>query len=421
MIILRLFAWISLALLGAGCLAAPVWADPAAPVPGLRLTDAVRTALANNPDLLARLQEVGVSKADLVTAGLVNNPLVFASDRFPGGAAPAGSQSNTEYSISFDFLDLALRGLRTRVAGLQLQQAQAGATEAVNALTAKVTEAWYDLAAQQQILAQEQVILDGSQAASDLAQRQFDAGNISALDLNRQKAETSQIEIDVAGIEGDLHLAQSRLRVLLGEAPRGEIAVSGTLPPLPAHDPDEAGLETRAVASRPLATVARLGPEAAEQSLALQRKKAGLGEVRLGMDTETEVNGVTETGPNLSFALPIFNHNQGGMQRQQARLLQSRQRLLAVKQQIRLEVSSAYTHLETARRQDELYEQQLVPIRQRIMEQSQLHYNNMLLSVYTLLTDREAEAQAMHQQVEAQRNYWQARAELDRSVGSPTP
>ncbi|MHB2020876.1 MAG: hypothetical protein ACYCW6_28395 [Candidatus Xenobia bacterium] len=126
-----------------------------------------------------------------------------------------------------------------------------------------------------------------------------------------RKAETSQIRIDLTRIEGDLQQAKSRLRTLLGEPPDGDIAVTGSIPVLPSADPDEAALQARAIATRPLATEARLEPQAAEQSLALKRNEGGLGEVRLGFDRETEVAGFTETGPNLQFALPVLNHNQG--------------------------------------------------------------------------------------------------------------
>ena len=390
--------------------AAPAMAEP------LTLAGAVQQALRGNPELQATLQEVGITKADLTTAGLVKNPVLATSVRFPG--APS-ELVNTEYAVSFDFLDLAMRGLRTRLAGTQLQQAQGRAAEAVASLTAQVSQAWYDVAAGQQIMAQEQIVLDASQAASALAQRQFEAGALSDLDLNRQKAETSEINIEKIRLEGDRQVAVSRLRALIGEPPAGDLVVAGELPELPVPDPDEAALETQALQTRPLALVARTEPQALQQALTLQRKEAGLGEVRLGLDRETDADGITVTGPTLEIGLPVFNHNEGSIEKLQAQMAQSQQRIAAVEQQIRLEVRTAWTQMVTSHRQADLYAQELIPIRHRIMQESQLHYNQMLLSVFTLLTDREAEAQATREGLEARRDYWKACAELERSIGGP--
>ena len=58
-------------------------ACPQAP-PGTSLEEATQQALSSNADLQAPLADLGISQADLVTAGEVKNPQIFAQVRFPG-------------------------------------------------------------------------------------------------------------------------------------------------------------------------------------------------------------------------------------------------------------------------------------------------------------------------------------------------
>ena len=59
----------------------------------------------------------------------------------------------------------------------------------------------------------------------------------------------------------------------------------------------------------------------------------------------------------------------------------------------------------------------VLPLRERIVEQSQLHYNGMLLGVFQLLEARQAEIQSGRSYVESLRDYWIARTDLECAVG----
>ena len=59
----------------------------------------------------------------------------------------------------------------------------------------------------------------------------------------------------------------------------------------------------------------------------------------------------------------------------------------------------------------------VLPLRHRIIEESQLQYNAMQISLFDLLRVKQEEVNAARQSVEAQRDYWVARAELEQAVG----
>ncbi|HEX6837658.1 MAG TPA: TolC family protein, partial [Polyangia bacterium] len=64
------------------------------------------------------------------------------------------------------------------------------------------------------------------------------------------------------------------------------------------------------------------------------------------------------------------------------------------------------------------YQKTLVPLRERIVTLSQEQYNAMLLGVYQLLQAKQNELQTYREYIEAVRDYWIARADLERAVGT---
>src|SRR6266403_1382706 len=78
----------------------------------LTVDAAVQIALFNNRSLQATFEEIGISQADLVQAGLLKNPQFAASFRFPDRPPSA---ANTEYSIADDILDMIVLPLRKKI------------------------------------------------------------------------------------------------------------------------------------------------------------------------------------------------------------------------------------------------------------------------------------------------------------------
>src|SRR5438128_553857 len=95
--------------------------------------DAVALALLNNHGLRATLEELGIARADLVQAGLIRNPVLDLSARFPD-RSPRGP--NVEISISQDVLDLLMIPARKRLASAQFEAAKSRVANAVVNLAA---------------------------------------------------------------------------------------------------------------------------------------------------------------------------------------------------------------------------------------------------------------------------------------------
>ena len=61
----------------------------------------------------------------------------------------------------------------------------------------------------------------------------------------------------------------------------------------------------------------------------------------------------------------------------------------------------------------------LLPQRQRILKETLLHYNAMQKSNFELLLAKEEEQRAAQEMIEALRDYWIARADLEKAAGGP--
>lgn len=79
----------------------------------LTVDQAVQIALLNNRHLQATFEDLGISQAELVQAGLLKNPVFAGSWRFPNRPP---NHTDAEYAVSEDFLDLLILPLRKHVA-----------------------------------------------------------------------------------------------------------------------------------------------------------------------------------------------------------------------------------------------------------------------------------------------------------------
>jgi cobalt-zinc-cadmium efflux system outer membrane protein len=196
------------------------------------------------------------------------------------------------------------------------------------------------------------------------------------------------------------------------------------LPPLPAP-PDSAvplaGLEDTAMASRQDLAALREDAEAAARALPAARAAALGAEAEAGAHHERDADGAATTGPAVTAPVPIFNWGQAARARAEARYRQAELRRRARLAEVRSEVRDAWGRLAVARREAELYRDTLVPLSRSVVELTQTQYNAMLAGVFQLLEARKDQARAERGAIEALRDYWLARTELERAVAARLP
>ncbi|MEO6971603.1 MAG: TolC family protein [Chthoniobacterales bacterium] len=377
---------------------------------------AAQIALLNNRELQARFEEIGIAQADVIQAGLISNPNFSASFRFPD-RPPSGS--NIEYAIAQNFLDLLVLPLRKRIANAQLAQTEVHVADEVLKLAMEVKIAFYTAQARQQLLDRLRVITETNETAAEFTKRLHDAGNTSDLELANQQGSYEQSRLEVAQTELQVRRDRERLNRLLGLwGPQTNWTMADHLPELPGGEGSLRNLESRAVAQRLDLQAARMQLDLVGQSLALRTKTRYLpAGIKLGVDTEREPDGQRVTGPTLDLELPIFNQGQGEIAKLTAQYRQAQRELEAMAINIRSEVREARDQLVAARDLTSYIGKRLLPTQQQALNLTLQQYNFMLKGAYDLLLAKQNEVAAERSYIEAWRDYWIARAELERAVG----
>ncbi len=372
---------------------------------------AVEVALLGNRRLQATLQELGIARAELWQAGLPRNPILGGEIRFPGR-----SSAPFEISLVQEVLDLIWLPQRRKLASAVFEQTKLRVAAEVFDLVTEVRGAYFTAQAASQMATMRRAVADAARIAADLAIRQHKAGNISDLELENEQALFEQAKLDLVLGEEEELLSRERLNSLLGLW--GDLTqwrMAPRLPDPPAEEPDLAGLESLAASQRLDLAVARREIEVATRALPLARSSAF--ELEAGVHREKEPEGTTTTGPALEVSLPVFDRGGAGRSRARAVLAQAEQRYAALAVEVRSEVRAARHRMLSARARSAYHRDVVLPRRSRIVNFSQQEYNFMLIGVFQLLQAKRDEITAQGESIEALRDYWIARSELERAVG----
>ena len=383
----------------------------------LSAAGAVRLALLNNPSLQAGLEEMGIARADLVRAGLLRNPVFGATLRFPEG----GGGTNLELSLVQEFLNVVQLPMRRRVAVKSFEQVKLRTVDTALTLVADTQDAFYEAQASLWVTEIRSLIVDVSEAMADVAERLHHAGNITDLDLAKEKTRYQQVRLKHMQAQAHQALAQEQLAVLLGLAESSSMRIPPRLPELPPTAISESGLEDRALAQRLDLAAVRMEREILLESLGGARFAALQPDFGLGVEAERETDGSWLAGPKIRMNLPVFDGGGTAVDAKEGRLREALRRERAMEVQIRSEVRQAWVRLQHGRQEVDHYQQVLVPLHARIMEESQLQYNAMQLGVFQLLNAKREQLEVGALHVDARKNYWLARNRLARVVGGLLP
>ena len=378
---------------------------------------AQRIALLKNPGLAASFARLGIAQADVVEASRIGNP------GFSGSALRDGGPSKITMGLSLPLSDLLLLSSKRRLAEGEYERAQQLIAAEIVTLCADVNQAWYEAAAAQQVAAMRDAASSAAAASADLARRYYEAGNISALALKLEQAAASQARIAASMARAESTRARLLLNTRMGLS--GDMAASWRLDvPLAAPVENEDGLETlRALArdNRLDLLAARREVELLGQALGVVRRWRLIGSIDLGIEREREADGSKLTGPSLSLAIPLFNQGQAAIARAEAQLEVGRARLAGLEVQIDNAVLLGRERVAAMRSIVEDYRSALIPQREAIVARQQERNNFMLSSAFELLLSRQQEFDAYAAYLDAVRDYWLARNELGRAIGTALP
>ena len=143
-------------------------------------------------------------------------------------------------------------------------------------------------------------------------------------------------------------------------------------------------------------------------------------ESSLGAGAERE-EGEWKVGPTIEFPIPLFDQGQGRLGRAAAELRRAEQEYYALGVRVRSTARLVQERLQGAEDRARYYRDILLPLRERIVHETQLQYNAMQLGVFELLRAREQQIQAAIAYVDTLLDYWLARTDLEQLLSGRLP
>lgn len=197
---------------------------------------------------------------------------------------------------------------------------------------------------------------------------------------------------------------------------------AGELPPISREDlegqADSAELESRVIEASLELEIARQRILTAGRQLGIKKQTALVPELELGI--EAEKNSDWFVGPSVAFPIPFFNQGQVRLARSHAHLRQQQELFAAMAVEIRSMARQSRNHLESAKEIAHYYQEIIIPLRQRIINETMLQYNAMQAGPMDLLQARDRKTEAMLAYTGALENYWIARAKIEQLLSGGT-
>jgi cobalt-zinc-cadmium efflux system outer membrane protein len=313
----------------------------------LNLDQAIDLALAHSPALKAARTQIDQSRAQEITAGLRPNPILQGDSQFLPVFNPSQFTSDNfnqvqQYDLGIGYLfergrkrQRRLQASRdaTEVARSQVRDAERNLVFSVaqQFVTALLARANLDFATQ---------ALDSFRKTVDISETRYKAGDISQGDFLKIRLQLLQFETDVSSARVALAQAMLTLRQLIGyDAVAADYQISGELAYRPVPETLEQA-QANALQNRPDLAAARQSQIAAHSQIELA--KANAKQDFTAVASYSHTSGLSSSSFSFNIPLPIFNRNQGEIERTRFAETQASYNATAAEETVLKDVQVAY-------------------------------------------------------------------------------
>jgi cobalt-zinc-cadmium efflux system outer membrane protein len=327
----------------------------------MTLSDAVETALKNNPEIQAVRLEEGAAQGRLDQAGLLlrSNPVIEGSvsrkDTLPEGGEKV---KNYGLRLSQEFELAGQRGLRVDAARSGREKALLDIRDRERVLVAAVKDAFARaLAAKRKIaLAGEAVKLQEDLVAS--ATIKFQTGDISALEQNLADVELGKSRRDRMLAEREQREALLGLQEILGVKSSVNFSIEGELPSETPVIPEKEKIPDNVAQQRPDVQSAAAEVRQAKASMKLAGREAIPSVTVSGFYNQDDK--LNEGGVMLSFPLPFFDRKQADRKEAAAKAGEAIVKQASLERSIDREIEEAHANLRAAAEELSLFKKDVL-------------------------------------------------------------
>ncbi len=338
--------------LAAGGLAAQT---AGAPPDRVTIGQAVQEAVEHNLNLLAERYNLSIADARMITAKLRPNPVLSAGwdyVDFLRAFTHENQGGPTEYNLRTDFI-LERGGKRERrieVARSAREVAQLQLLNTTRTLVLDVQNAFVDVLQAKDNLELSRENLQAFQSIVEVNTTRVRAGDLAKVELVRTQVAALQFQSAVRLAESKLKMAGNKLQSLMGRAaPASSFDVVGGL----RRDADPLVLETvsaQAAELRPDLLALRKD-QARSQAEIRSQLAQGKVDFTVGTEYHREYHNANADALGFFFSapLPLFNKNQGEIERARQEQEQILARIRATEADVQNEVRNAWVQYTTSR------------------------------------------------------------------------
>ncbi|MCO6454269.1 MAG: TolC family protein [Pirellulaceae bacterium] len=365
----------------------------------LALDDVLQMALANHPGLAEAAARVRAARWEQLQVGLPPNMRLSYLASEVGNDGRQGQQGGqvAQEFVTGHKLQLS-RAVAEREIAVRQQQF---ATQRQRVMT-DTSLAFYQVLVLQRRIELVEGLLTTSQRAVEAAQRLFDAAETRKTDLLQAQIEGQRARIDLIQAQAAHAAAWRNLAAVIG--------MPG-LPPRPLYgstDFDQPRMSWEDALERVLSGHPQVGAALAgvERASAQVRREQAQRIPNIDASLALQHDNATRddiAGVQVEVPLPLWNRNQGGINRARADLTAARRAVNVVELQLTQRLAEVFQQYETAFQQVERYGEQVLPLAQQTLELVGKGYEQGEVSYLDLLT--------------AQRTYFQVNLEYLDSLG----
>jgi cobalt-zinc-cadmium efflux system outer membrane protein len=392
----------------------------------LTIQEAIDEAIEHNLGLLAERLNLSIADARIVTAKLRPNPVFsFSSDHLDllgtsfnstNGAGP----TELAWRVDVPYERGHKRDLRVATAGADREIAQAQLMQSILDLRRDVALACIDIIQQRAFLELSRQNLATYENLVQINETRVNAGSIPPLELTRSRVAMMQFRATVKKAELAQLTARIKLQSLLGRAafsPDFDIAGEIGLRPS-ATTLTLAALQVTAFQKRPDVQAMQLTQARSQADLKLQLAQGKI-DLTWGAEVRRQqgVNGTgNSAGVFLSLPVPIYNRNQGEIERAQVAEEQASRQIAALRAQVQAEVATSLQEFESTRDLVTTIERDLLQPARQARDTSDYVYRSGGSSLIEFLDAQRAFNDTMQSYLEAQGDYRRATIRLNAAV-----
>jgi outer membrane protein, heavy metal efflux system len=388
----------------------------------LSRTEAVAEALACNPAIEAAREQMEQARARVSEAKALPDASFVANVTQEEGLLKLGTGTSQDYGLGLTLPFPTKLRLAGRVATANLRAAEFTLDQLRNQTAAQTAQAYDALLVAER---HRQDLADGKALAEDFLRKteaRFQAGTVAKLDVIKAKVDVAQAANDLIANERAIATSRAALNRMLGRPPGAPIEAADDLADVPPPLPDVESLAALAASSRPEIRSALVQREGARDATRLA-KQYWLPDLNLVLARNYTAGAPPAYSSAFSFNVPLFfwQHNNGPIaeaQHREAELEATRHDTAA---QVDLDLRASHAAADTARRQALFVRDELLPQAQEAYRIASVSYALGGASALDLLDAKRTLLDAKSQYTDALGAASDARADLERAVGSPLP